>query len=568
MWNPLSWVMMIAALVAIAPFQAEGMEPNWPNFVGILLLLFIHSAIGLYQERSAGDAFEVLMDSLTFKVKARRDGIWSEVESSDLVPGDMVSFRTGDIIPADCRLTDASNVTMDQTTLTGEYVPVSKSKGDQCFSGSICKHGVAEGVVTSTGADTIFERAAALVGREEEHATSRLQKIMAQTAFFCLVITGLFVLLEVCVLYGGFHYSCLRGLKNIIVLLIGGIPIAMPIVFSVTLVVGAQQLAKHKAIVTRLTAIEDLAGVNVLCSEKSGIITINKLTVDRTTVKTYGSYSVEDVILRSAYASRTENQDVIDACIVQSLSNPSQARAGITVLDFRPFNPVDGRTEITYREESTGRMRRVTKGMTGIIIQLCTRNKTEELEDALEADVEELAGRGLRLLGVACEEVEGDDCEAEGNGFEFIGLLTFFDPPRVDSKQAVEDSRALGVDVMMVTDDQLSIAKEAGRRTGLGDHMYAANVLRTGNPLISSTCRDIDKVILGADGLAGAFPEHKYEIVKRLQALGHLCATTGDRSDDAPALFRAIVGIAVDAATDEARGAADIVLTDHGLATM
>ena len=205
--------------------------------------------------------------------------------------------------------------------------------------------------------------------------------------------------------------------------------------------------------------------------------------------------------------------------------------------------------------------------MTGIIIELCTRNKTDEIENRLEADVEEFAQRGLRALAVAYEEVDGDDPEGEGNGFELIGLLAIFDPPRDDTKQTIDDAMALGVKVKMVTGDQLAIAKETGRRLGLGDHMYPAKVLKDG-PEPGSRFRSLDEMILDADGFAGVFPEHKYEIVKRLQALGHLCAMTGDGANDAPALSRANVGIAVEGATDAARSAADIVLTEPGLSTI
>lgn len=386
---------------------------------------------------------------------------------------------------------------------------------------------------------------------------------------FCLVSIGIFVLLEILILYpdSRYGYSYRRGLDNILVLLIGGIPIAMPTVLSVTLAVGAQQLAKHKAIVTRITAIEELAGVTILCSDKTGTLTTNKLTIDKALVKTYGPFSPEDTLLLAAYASRTENQDAIDACVVGSLDDPARARAGIKLLEFKPFNPVDKRTEITYREESTGRLRRVTKGMTGIIIELCKRNKTEEIENRLEADVEEFATRGLRALAVAFEELDHDDHEGEGNGFELVGLLAIFDPPRSDTKQTIDDAMALGVKVKMVTGDQLAIAKETGRRLGLGDHMYPAKVLKDG-PAPGGKHLTLDEMIMDADGFAGVFPEHKYEIVKRLQGLGHLCAMTGDGANDAPALSRANVGIAVEGATDAARGAADIVLTEPGLSTI
>ncbi|KAI0028562.1 plasma-membrane proton-e [Vararia minispora EC-137] len=566
MWNPLSWVMEAAAIVAIALSNGNGQPPDWQDFVGIVVLLLVNSSLGFYEERSAGNAVKALMDSLAPKAKVKRNGSWSEIESANLVPGDMISFKIGDIVPADCRLTEAINVSIDQAALTGESLPVGKKEGDQCFSGSTCKQGEAEGVVIATGPNTFFGRAASLVGQDDD-STGHLQRILALIGSFCLVVIGIFVLAEILVLYAGFRWSYRRGLNNILVLLIGGIPIAMPTVLSVTLAVGAQQLAKHKAIVTRITAIEELAGVTILCSDKTGTLTTNKLTIDRSTIKTYGPFSADDVILLAAYASRTENQDAIDASVVGALGDTSKARAGIKLLDFKPFNPVDKRTEITYREEATGKLKRVTKGMTGIIIELCRRNKTEEVEERLETDVEEFAARGLRALAVAFEEVEGDDPEAEGNGFELIGLLSIFDPPRDDTKQTIDDAMALGVKVKMVTGDQLAIAKETGRRLGLGDHMYPAKVLKEGPPP-GSKYRSLDDIIMDADGFAGVFPEHKFEIVKRLQGLGHLCAMTGDGANDAPALSRANVGIAVEGATDAARGAADIVLTEPGLSTI
>ena len=341
----------------------------------------------------------------------------------------------------------------------------------------------------------------------------------------------------------------------------------MPTVLSVTLAVGAQQLAKYKAIVTRITAIEELAAVTILCSDKTGTLTTNKLTIDKPTIRAYASFSADDVITLAAYASRTENQDAIDSCVVNSLPDPSKAHTGIKVLDFKPFNPVDKRTECTYRDESTGGLKRVTKGMTGIIAELCRGEGSEKAKDKLEFDVQEFATRGFRALAVAFEEVGGDDYEAEGSGFTLIGLLPIFDPPREDTKQTIEDSLALGVRVKMVTGDQLAIAKETGRRLGLGDHMYPAKVLKDG-PAPGSKHASLDEMILDADGFAGVFPEHKYEIVKRLQGLGHLCAMTGDGANDAPALSRANVGIAVEGATDAARGAADIVLTEPGLSTI
>jgi H+-transporting ATPase len=566
MWNPLSWVMEGAALVAIALSNGGGEPPDWQDFVGIVLLLIVNSTIGFVEERNAGNAVKALMDSLAPKARVKRDGAWKEIESSELVPGDVVAFKHGDVCPADCRLVDAVDVSMDQAALTGESLPSSKKLGDECFSGSTCKQGEAEGLVISTGPNTFFGRAATLVGQDNDQV-GHLQMVLARIGSFCLVSIGIFVLLEILVLYASYRFSYRRGLNNILVLLIGGIPIAMPTVLSVTLAVGAQQLAKHKAIVTRITAIEELAGVTILCSDKTGTLTTNKLTIDKENVKCYSKWDVEGVCLLAAYCSRTENQDAIDGCVVGTLPDPKMAREGIKLLDFKPFNPVDKRTEITYLDERDNRLKRATKGMTGIIIDLCSRDKTSELEDQLETDVEEFARRGLRALAVAYEDVNGDEKDSPGNGFELVGLLSIFDPPRSDTKQTIDDAMALGVKVKMVTGDQLAIAKETGRRLGLGDHMYAAKVLKEG-PEAGGKHANLDEMIMDADGFAGVFPEHKFEIVKRIQGLGHLCAMTGDGANDAPALSRANVGIAVEGATDAARGAADIVLTEPGLSTI
>ncbi|OXB33797.1 plasma-membrane proton-efflux P-type ATPase [Cryptococcus neoformans] len=567
MWNPLSWVMEGAALVAIALSNGGGTPPDWEDFVGIVLLLFVNSTIGFVEERNAGNAVKALMDSLAPKARVKRDGQWKEIESAELVPGDLIAFKHGDVCPSDCRLVEAIDVSMDQAALTGESLPVGKSEGDECFSGSTCKQGEAEGIVIATGPNTFFGRAATLVGQDNDQV-GHLQQVLARIGSFCLCSIGIFVLLEILILYADFRYPYRRGLDNILVLLIGGIPIAMPTVLSVTLAVGAQQLAKHKAIVTRITAIEELAGVTILCSDKTGTLTTNKLTIDKENVKCYSKWDVEGVCLLAAYASRIENQDAIDGCVVGTLPDPKQARGGIQLLDFKPFNPVDKRTEITYRDDMDGgKLKRATKGMTGIIIELCSRGKTNELEDQLEADVEEFARRGLRALAVAYEDVAGDDPSAEGNGFELVGLLSIFDPPRSDTKKTIDDAMALGVKVKMVTGDQLAIAKETGRRLGLGDHMYPAKVLKDG-PAAGGKHANLDEMIMDADGFAGVFPEHKFEIVKRIQNLGHLCAMTGDGANDAPALSRANVGIAVEGATDAARGAADIVLTEPGLSTI
>ncbi|KAF9979015.1 plasma membrane H+-ATPase [Actinomortierella ambigua] len=566
MWNPLSWVMEAAALVAIVLSNGGGEAPDWPDFVGIVLLLIGNSIIGYIEERNAGNAVKALMASLAPQAKVKRDGNWATIEAANLVPGDVIAVKLGDIVPADARLIEAVNVQIDQAALTGESLPVNKHDGDEIFSGSTVKQGEGEAVIIGTGSNTFFGRAAKLVAMAGDDI-GHLQIVLGRIGRFCIVSIAIFLVVLVIVQYAAFKYDYRRGINNVLVLLIGGIPIAMPTVLSVTLAIGARQLAEHKAIVTRMSAIEELAGVTILCSDKTGTLTLNELTIDLSNVKTYSDFSVEDVILFSAYASRVENQDAIDKSVVQSLSDPALARQGIEQLDFIPFNPTDKRTEITYRRLSDNTVHRVSKGMSSIILDLCTRNKTEEQIAQMHADVDEFADRGLRALAVAYEEVPSGQKDGPGNGFTLIGLLPIFDPPRHDTKETIARAQALGVEVKMITGDQLAIAKETGRRLNMGDHMFNASVLRDGPPAEAKSSTT-DELVIEADGFAGVYPEHKYEIVERLQKLGHFTAMTGDGVNDAPALAKANVGIAVADASDAARSAADIVLTEPGLSVI
>ncbi|KAF8980329.1 plasma membrane H+-ATPase [Entomortierella lignicola] len=568
MWNPLSWVMEAAAIVAIAVSNGGGQAPDWQDFVGIVLLLIANATIGFIEERQAGNAVKALMASLAPQAKIKRDGQWATLEAAALVPGDVIAVKLGDIVPADARLIESVNVSIDQAALTGESLPSNKKVGDEIFSGSTVKQGEGEAVVIGTGTNTFFGRAAKLVQLAGDDV-GHLQTVLARIGQFCICSILIFFIVEIFVMYIAFKYDYRRGINNLLVLLIGGIPIAMPTVLSVTLAIGARQLAEKQAIVTRMSAIEELAGVTILCSDKTGTLTLNELTIDLSNVKCYSDVSVEDIILFSAYASRVENQDAIDTCVVKSLPDPSAARSGIEQLDFVPFNPTDKRTQMTYRRLADNTTHRVTKGMSSIILDLCTRNKTEEQITQMHADVDEFARRGLRALAVAMEEVPEGLKDSPGTGFTLIGLLPIYDPPRHDTKETIDRAQALGVEVKMITGDQLAIAKETGRRLGMGDHMFNASVLRDGPPADDNVkSNTVDELVLEADGFAGVYPEHKYDIVARLQNLGHFTAMTGDGVNDAPALAKANVGIAVSDASDAARSAADIVLTEPGLSVI
>ncbi|XVE53465.1 hypothetical protein DITRI_Ditri03aG0005600 [Diplodiscus trichospermus] len=564
MWNPLSWVMEAAAIMAIALANGGGRPPDWQDFVGIIVLLLINSTISFIEENNAGNAAAALMANLAPKTKVLRDGRWTEQEAAILVPGDIITIKLGDIVPADARLLEGDPLKIDQSALTGESLPVTKNPSDEVFSGSTCKQGEIEAVVIATGVHTFFGKAAHLV--DSTNQVGHFQKVLTAIGNFCICSIAVGIIIEIIVMYPIQHRKYRDGIDNLLVLLIGGIPIAMPTVLSVTMAIGSHRLSQQGAITKRMTAIEEMAGMDVLCSDKTGTLTLNKLTVDRNLIEVFAKGVEKDhVILYAARASRTENQDAIDAAIVGMLADPKEARAGIREIHFLPFNPVDKRTALTYID-SDGNWHRASKGAPEQIITLC--NCKEDVRKKVHAVIDKFAERGLRSLAVARQEVPEKTKESSGAPWQLIGLLPLFDPPRHDSAETIRRALNLGVNVKMITGDQLAIAKETGRRLGMGTNMYPSSSLLGQDKDPSIAALPIDELIEKADGFAGVFPEHKYEIVKRLQERKHICGMTGDGVNDAPALKKADIGIAVADATDAARSASDIVLTEPGLSVI
>ncbi|KAK7304777.1 hypothetical protein VNO77_42664 [Canavalia gladiata] len=564
MWNPLSWVMECAAIMAIVLANGGGKPPDWQDFTGIVVLLIINSTISFIEENNAGNAAAALMAGLAPKTKVLRDGKWSEQEAAILVPGDVISIKLGDIVPADARLLEGDPLKIDQAALTGESLPVTRNPGDGVFSGSTCKQGEIEAVVIATGVNTFFGKAALLV--DSTNNVGHFQKVLTSIGNFCICSIAVGMLIELIVMYPIQHRTYRDGIDNLLVLLIGGIPIAMPTVLSVTMAIGSHRLSQQGAITKRMTAIEEMAGMDVLCSDKTGTLTLNKLTVDKSLIEVFPTGVDKDsLVLYAARASRIENQDAIDASIVGMLGDPQEARAGITEVHFLPFNPVDKRTAITYID-SNGNWHRSSKGAPEQIIELCDL-KGETLKRAHKI-IDEFANRGLRSLGVCRQTVSEKMKESAGDPWEFLGLLPLFDPPRHDSAETIRRAIDLGVNVKMITGDQLAIGKETGRRLGMGTNMYPSSSLLGESKDATIASMPIDELIEKADGFAGVFPEHKYEIVKRLQDRNHICGMTGDGVNDAPALKKADIGIAVADATDAARSASDIVLTEPGLSVI
>ncbi|XP_073149160.1 ATPase 10, plasma membrane-type isoform X2 [Henckelia pumila] len=563
MWNPLSWVMEAAAVMAIALANGGSQGPDWEDFAGIVCLLLINSTISFIEENNAGNAAAALMARLAPMTKVLRDGKWQEQDASILVPGDIISIKLGDITPADARLLEGDPLKIDQSALTGESLPVTKKTGDLVFSGSTCKLGEIEAVVIATGVHTFFGKAAQLV--ESTEVTGHLQKVLKSIGNFCICSIAVGMIFESIVMIFVQKRSYRTAVNNLLVLLIGGIPIAMPTVLSVTLAIGSHRLSQQGAITKRITAIEEMAGMDVLCSDKTGTLTLNCLTIDSNLIEVFDRYMDKDsIVLLAARASRLENQDAIDTAIINMLGDPKEARSNITEVHFLPFNPVDKRTAITYID-SDGKWYRASKGAPEQILNLCKDKKY--IAEKVHTLVDKFAEWGLRSLAVAFQEVPEKSKESSGGAWRFCGLLPLFDPPRHDSAETIRRALNLGVSVKMITGDQLAIAKETGRRLGMGTNMYPSTSL-LGHDKDEHEALPVDELIEKADGFAGVFPEHKYEIVKILQQKKHVCGMTGDGVNDAPALKKADIGIAVSAATDAARSAADMVLTEPGLSVI
>lgn len=419
-------------------------------------------------------------------------------------------------------------------------------------------------MVIATGVHTFFGKAAHLV--DSTNNVGHFQKVLTAIGNFCIVSIAIGIVIEIIVMWPIQRRKYRDGIDNLLVLLIGGIPIAMPTVLSVTMAIGSHKLAEQGAITKRMTAIEELAGMDVLCSDKTGTLTLNKLSVDKNLIEVFARGADKElVVLLAARSSRTENQDAIDTAMVGMLADPKEARANIQEVHFLPFNPVDKRTALTYIDEK-GNWHRCSKGAPEQIMTLC--NCKPDMKAKIHSVIDKYAERGLRSLGVGQQEVPEKNKESPGGPWQFVGVLPLFDPPRHDSAETIRRALDLGVNVKMITGDQLAIGKETGRRLGMGTNMYPSSSLLGDHKDPAVGTIGIDELIEKADGFAGVFPEHKYEIVKRLQDKKHICGMTGDGVNDAPALKKADIGIAVADATDAARGASDIVLTEPGLSVI
>ncbi len=508
-------------------------------------LLVVNAVLGFTQEQRAAGVVETLRRRLQVSARVLREGSWQVIPARELVPGDIIRVRPGDFVPADLKLL-TGELSVDQSALTGESKDMEKASGDVLSSGSVVRRGEGNSVVILTGAKTYFGRTTELV--QEARPKLHIEAVVAGVVRRLFVIVGsLLGVVGVISLVRG--VPLLEMAPLLLVLLMSAVPVALPVMFTVSMAVGSKELARRGVLVTRLSAAEDAATMDVLCVDKTGTVTMNQLAV--TGVIPLGQATESDVLSAGALASQEADQDPIDLAF---LAAARERRVfgntpAVTPVSFAPFDAKSRRTEAVV--EQNGQRLRVMKGALRTVAQTCGLPPTAI--DALETRVSESARKGYRTLAVA----QGPETGA----LALVGLVTLYDPPRPEAKQLIAALRGLGVSVKMLTGDALPVASEIAREVGLPNIRRVADLKAAG----AQAGNEAVDLLAGADGFAEVYPEDKYIVVQHLQAAGHVTGMTGDGVNDAPALRQAEVGIAVSTATDVAKGAASVVLTEPGL---
>jgi H+-transporting ATPase len=507
----------------------------------IAILLVFNAAVSFIQEEKANSAVQLLRQKLTVRTRVKRGGVWIKVPARELVPGDVVRLRAGDLAPADVQVAEG-RVEVDQSALTGESLTVERKQGESLYAGSVIRSGEVTGVVSAIGLKTYFGRTAELVqiAKPKLHIEEMISKVVRWLLIMVVVSVSL-----------GMGYALLRGVSLAeiapltVILLVSAVPVALPTMFTISMALGSLELSKKGAIVTRLDAVEDAATMDVLCADKTGTITLNQLTL--ADVLPVGKHSKEEVVLFGALASQEANQDPIDMAFISKAREMQLPMGEYKPVSFSPFDPSTRRTEATLRHND--KEIRVSKGALKTITGLCKECSDELL--LIEKGIDELVAKGYRILAVA----EG----TLGEEPELIGVAALYDKPRADSPRLISELKKLGISVKMLTGDALPIAKEVASQAGLGSNISRITDLKN-----RIDDKETLKVMEESDGFAEIYPEDKYLIVKGLQSGGHIVGMTGDGVNDAPPLKQAEVGIAVSNATDIAKKASSVVLSLEG----
>jgi H+-transporting ATPase len=543
-WGPIPWMIEVAAILS-------AIIHHWEDFWVIFALLLLNAIVGFWQEYKADDAISLLKQKLALNARVLRNGKWAQLAAKELVPGDVVRVRLGDIIPADIKLFSGEYLSIDESALTGESLPVEKHRSDLAYSGSVIRQGEMNGLVVATGLNTFFGKTAKLVG--EARTISHFQRAVIKIGNYLIVLAAFMVVIIFMVSFFR-HESFLDTLQFALVLTIAAIPVALPAVLSVTMAVGASVLAKKKAIVSKLVAIEEMAGMDILCSDKTGTITKNELTLAE--VKAFEGFTSDDVLLFASLSSREEDKDPIDTSIIEkakSIRTINERLASYQIKDFKPFDPVIKRSEVTVTDENNKTFH-IAKGAPQAILSLIEIKEKERSTNIINKQIDEFASKGFRTLGTAKTNEQGN--------WIYVGLIPLFDPPREDSAETIKTALNMGVNVKMITGDHTAIAKQIAQQVNLKNNIQEASAF------LNRPDKEASEIIEKADGFAQVFPEHKFRIVELLQDKKHIVGMTGDGVNDSPALKKADVGIAVAGATDAAKSAADIVLTLPGLSVI
>ncbi len=510
----------------------------------VLGLLFFNAIIGFLQEHNAAKAVEALKKKLQINVKLFRDGVWSSLAARELVAGDIIRIRKGDFVPADVKIIEG-DISIDQSALTGESLETEKKPDESIYSGSIVTKGEATGIVTLIGSDTKFGKTIELVktAKPKSHIDEVVSKVVK---WLLLIVVSLLALAVIVSFINGINI--LEILPLLLVLLLGAIPVALSAMFTVSMALASKELVKQGVLITRLNAPDDAASMDILCVDKTGTLTMNKLTVAN--LLPAKDFTENDVLLFGALASQEANHDSIDMAFITSAKQKNILNNSFVQKSFIPFDAQTRKTEATI--QNGNEEFKVMKGSFNVISQVCGLDEKSVAD--WEVKINDFAKEGYRTLAIAKGKVN----DKPG----FVGLVALHDPPRNDSKKLINELKDLGVSVKMLTGDALPIAVEIAKAVEIGGEIVQATELR------KVAKENIIELLEKSNGFAEVYPEDKYNIVKAFQDNGHVIGMTGDGVNDAPALKQAEVGIAVSNATDVAKGSASIVLTEEGLSNI